>query len=133
MNNSIIKWIFVPITIILIIITLIGVSMLSAQNNQLEKNEAQINSLEEQLASAIQQIGSLQSDIAELDSLKSSIDALEEAIQNPGGQTGTGTALNNIADVVREVRTGVVAINTTTVYTYGWGSLTYDYAVEGYY
>ena len=131
MNNSIIKWIFVPITIILIIITLIGVSMLSAQNNQLEQADQRISSLEEQLASATQQIGSLQSNIAEVDSLKSSIDALEETIQNLDGQTGTGTALTDIAGVVKDVRTGVVAINTTTVYTYGWGSFTYDYEVEG--
>ena len=131
MNNAIIKWIFVPITIILIIITLIGVSMLSAQNNQLEEADQRISSLEEQLTSATQQLGSLQNDIAELDSLKSSIDALEETIQNLGGQTGTGTALINIADVVRDVKAGVVAINTTTVYTYGWGSFTYDFKVEG--
>ena len=131
MNNSIIKWIFVPITIIHIIITLIGVSMLSAQNNQLEQADQRISSLEEQLASATQQIGSLQSNIAEVDSLKSSIDALEETIQNLDGQTGTGTALTDIAGVVKDVRTGVVAINTTTVYTYGWGSFTYDYEVEG--
>ena len=130
MNNAVIKWIFVPVTIILIIITLIGVSMLSSQENQLEKANAQISSLEEQLATAAEQIASLQSDIDELSSLADDIAALEAAIQNLGGQTSPGTTLGNIADVVSTVRAGVVAINTATVYTYGWGSFTYDYVVE---
>ncbi|MDD4924574.1 MAG: trypsin-like peptidase domain-containing protein [Dehalococcoidales bacterium] len=131
MNNTVIKWIFVPITIILIIITLIGVSMLSAQENQLEKAGAQISSLEEQLSTATAQIASLQSDIDDLSSLAGSIASLEAAIQNLGGQTSTGTTLENIAHVVSTVRAGVVAINTTAVYKYGWGSFTYDYVVEG--
>jgi S1-C subfamily serine protease len=130
MNNSGIKWIFVPITIILIIITLIGVSMLSAQERQLEKAGSQISSLEEQLSTAVEQIASLQSDINGLSSLANSVASLEASIQNLGGQISTGV-LANIADVVAEVKAGVVAINTTTIYTYGWGKLTYDYVVEG--
>jgi S1-C subfamily serine protease len=124
MNNNVIKWIFVPVTIILVIITLIGVSMLSAQDNRLEKANAQISSLEAQITS-------LQNDVNELSSLTSSVASLETAIQNLGGQTSTGTTVANIADVVSTVRAGVVAINTTAVYKYGWGSFTYDYVVEG--
>lgn len=131
MNNAVIKWIFVPVTIILVIITLIGVSMLSSQENQLEKANDLINSLEEQLSTATAQIASLQSDIDDLSSLADDIASLETAIQNLGGQTSTGTTLANIADVVSTVRAGVVAINTTSVYKYGWGSFTYDYVVEG--
>lgn len=131
MNNNVIKWIFVPITIILIIITLIGVSMLSAQDNKLETADAQISSLEEQLATATEQINSMQSEISSLKSLSSSVAALEDSIENLGGQISTGTALVNIADVVRQVKAGVVAINTTVIYTLGWGSFTYDYIAEG--
>ena len=32
MNNNVIKWLFIPVAIIMIIITLIGVSMLSTQD-----------------------------------------------------------------------------------------------------
>jgi len=131
MNNNIIKWIFIPVTIILIIVTLIGVSMLSAQNNQLEEADAQIAALEEQLSTAIAQISTLQSDIDELSVLANVVASLEATIQNMGGQISTGTALVNIADVVRQVKAGVVAINTTTIYTYGWGRFTYDYVVDG--
>jgi septal ring factor EnvC (AmiA/AmiB activator) len=119
MTNNVVKWLFVPITIILIIITLIGVSMLSAQDRQLKEADNQINALEEQLATATGQISSLQNKITSLESLASSIAALEASIQNLG-QTTTGTALAAIVDVVRQVKSGVVAINTTTIYTYGW-------------
>jgi S1-C subfamily serine protease len=131
MTNNVIKWLFVPITIILIIVTLIGVSMLSVQDRQLKEAGNQIDSLQEQLSAATEQIASLQDDISSLKSLASSMAALEANIHNLGGQISTGTALVNIADVVRQVKAGVVAINTTTIYTYGWGRFTYDYVAEG--
>jgi S1-C subfamily serine protease len=124
MNNSVIKWIFIPVTIILVIITLIGVSMLSMQSVKLEQADAQISSLENQVAS-------MQSEIDDLSSMADNIASLEATIKNLGGQTSTGTTLASISEVVSSVRAGVVAINTTYSYTYGWGKLTYDYTVDG--
>jgi S1-C subfamily serine protease len=123
MNNSIVKWVFLPVTIILIIITLISTSMLSIQSEQLEQANAQISSLEAQVAS-------MQSDIDALSSLAGNVASLEATVKNLGGET-TGTTLASISNVVSSVRSGVVAINTTYTYTYGWGRLTYDYTVEG--
>jgi S1-C subfamily serine protease len=117
MNNSVIKWVFLPLTIILIVITVISVSMLSTQ-------AAQISSLEEQ-------VSSLQSEITKISSLESSVASLEAAVQNLGGQTSPDVSFVSIADVVAEVRAGVVAINTTYTYTYGWGRYTYEYKTEG--
>jgi S1-C subfamily serine protease len=128
MNNSIVKWVFLPVTIILIVITLIGVSMLSTQSEQLEEADAQISSLEAQLSTAVEQISSLQNEISEVNSLASSVASLEATVQNLGGQTSTVTESVNIADVVAEVKSSVVAINTTYTYTL-WGR--YYYTEEG--
>jgi serine protease Do len=128
MNNSIAKWVFLPVTIILIVITLIGVSMLSTQSEQLEEADAQISSLEAQLSTAVEQISSLQNEISEVNSLANSVASLEATVQNLGGQTSTVTESVNIADVVAEVKSSVVAINTTYTYTL-WGR--YYYTEEG--
>lgn len=128
MNNSIVKWVFLPVTIILIVITLIGVSMLSTQSEQLEEADTQISSLEAQLSTAVEQISSLQNEISEVNSLASSVASLEATVQNLGGQTSTVTESVNIADVVAEVKSSVVAINTTYTYTL-WGR--YYYTEEG--
>ena len=131
MNNNVIKWLFIPVAIIMIIITLIGVSMLSTQDRQLKEAANQIDSLEEQLTTATEQIASLKNDISSLKSLANSVASLEAAIHNLDGQISTGTTLVNIADVVNKVKSGVVAINTTVTYTFGWGSFAYDYVTEG--
>ena len=121
-----------PLTIILIIVTIISTSMLATQRDQLEEAASQISSLEEQLSTAIEQISSLESDVSELSSLSDSVASLQSSIKNLGGQTSTGTALADIADVVAEVKAGVVAINTTYTYTYGWGRRrAMNYTAEG--
>ncbi len=131
MNNSVVKWVFLPITVILIIITLISASMLSAQSNRLEESTAQINALEGQLSTAVSQISSLQNDVSELASLSSSVASLEASIKNLNTQTPPSIEDKTISQVVAEVKEGVVAINTTHIYTYGWGKYTYEYITEG--
>jgi serine protease Do len=131
MGNSVVKWVFLPLTIILIVVMIISTSMLSTQRDRLEEAASQITSLEEQLSTAIEQISSLESDVSELSSLSDNIASLQSSIKNLGGQTSSGTTLADIADVVAEVKAGVVAINTTYTYTYGWGRFTYDYTTEG--
>jgi S1-C subfamily serine protease len=131
MNNSVIKWLLLPITITLIIVSLIGISMLSNQSEQIKDKATQISSLEQQLTEVNQQLSAIQGEISSLASLYDRISELETVIDNLGEQVTTKPVLENIADVVKNVRAGVVAINTTKVYKYGWGSFTYDYVVTG--
>jgi peptidoglycan hydrolase CwlO-like protein len=114
MNNSVIKWAILPITLILAITTVVNISIIARQSDQLDDVNAQITSLEGQLSS-------LQSDVSELAGLADDITAIQLALNNTTSAVLTDST---IANGVAKAKSSVVAINTTFKYSF-WGRYYY--------
>ena len=120
MNNSMVKWLLIPVAMVVIAAAVASGVIFYQQGQMLAEARASIASLEEQQQQAVAQIAELESLTPELTGLADDISALAEELAlielNIDELSGQAMTAPVVADVVATVKPSVVAIDIE--YTY---------------